>query len=233
MDAATATQPSRDEIDAALFHDMQQPIAAMRLVFGALEDRGQWAPEDRRLVELAAAQAEALQAMLDARLDRRNGAMAPVLRSSGARSGPPTPASAGAQPWTDDPDRVSLDEVVRSVIEPLLVSRPGRIRYFGTAGAPIRSAPLALRRAVANVIMNAAEATEPDGIVQIVLRSASGSAVLTVDDSGAGFGHKPVGRGIGLASSTSGVLHAGGRIAYLHSPLGGVRVRLVLPTDAS
>jgi signal transduction histidine kinase len=82
---------------------------------------------------------------------------------------------------------------------------------------------------VANVVTNAVEATEPDGTVQIGLRKTAAGVELVVDDSGAGPGHKPAGHGVGLVSSMAAVVNANGELAFLRSPLGGVRIRVVLP----
>lgn len=214
--------------DAAFFHDMQQPIAAMRLVFSALENRSGTALDDRRLIELAASQAEALQAMLDDRLGRRPAPAATTERDAPSKPHLGDPGS--SEVWCSNRGGASLDHVVRSVIDPMRAVGPSRLVYYVTA-RPLVSIPLlVLRRTVANVVMNAVEATEPGGVVEIVLRTAGTTAVLTVDDSGGGFGRKSVGRGLGVVTSMAAVLGAGGEIAYLHSPLGGVRVRIEFPT---
>lgn len=219
--------------DAVLFHDMQQPIAAMRWVLGALEDRRDWTPEDLRLIEVAANQAEALQAMIDERLNR----MRAQATSGDAQHGAAPPgldAGESADAAVNGPSVVvSLDQVVRSVIEPLRLTKPGRVAYYVTDRPPVFAAPLVLRRAIANVVTNAVEATDPAGTVQIVLGSVGRTAVLTVDDSGAGFGHKPAGRGLGLAGSMAAVLGAGGEMTYRNSRLGGVRVCLEIPVGSS
>ena len=219
---------SRDG-DVALFHDMQQPIAALKLVFGALEGRWEWAPEHRRLIDVAAHQVTALQAMLDERLGRSCEQATTELQQDPSRPGRHLDESADGVTRPTASKGASLDHAVRSVIEPLCVALRGRVVYHCTSRPLVPVAPLVLRRAVANVVTNAVEATQPDGTVEIALGTAGPNAVLTVDDSGAGFGRKPVGSGLGLAGATAAVLRVGGQLSYLRSPLGGVRVRLELP----
>lgn len=205
--------------DLATLHDMQQPLSALKLIFGTLEHRANVPPEDLRLLEIATAQTDELNALLADRLNRARG-VPPSSRA--APQSVADIASSGSQ-------RASVDQVVRSVIEPIQATKPGRVGYLAAARPRVALAPLTLRRVVANVVTNALEVTDPDGAVHVELRRIGRCAELLVDDSGAETGQKTPGHGIGLATSMAAVLALHGEMAFLRSPLGGVRVRLVLP----
>jgi signal transduction histidine kinase len=222
FDAVARSDPNErfDREDRVLFHDMQQPLSALQLVLGALSQRHGFGPVTHRLVEIAAAQTDVLQAMLTQRLRSSSPARIPLC---------PAPAVADRDISWAGSDHTAIDDVVRSVIQPLQATTSGRIGYFALDRPWVRVDPLALRRLVANVVTNAVEATEPDGTVQIGLRKTAAGVELVVDDSGAGPGHKPAGHGVGLVSSMAAVVNANGELAFLRSPLGGVRIRVVLP----
>jgi signal transduction histidine kinase len=211
---------NRASDDFVMFHDMQQPLSALQMIFSALRRRVDGDPDDLRLLEIASSQTEVLQAMLAERLDRAS----PV----GVQHRRPLGAASSDMAWTGS-DRAAIDDIVRSVVEPLQATTAGQIGYFAADRPWVRANPLALRRVVANVVTNAVEASQPGGTVRIRLGRTGGGAELLVDDSGAGPGHKPLGQGVGLASSMAAVLGVDGQVAFLRSPLGGVRVRLVLP----
>jgi signal transduction histidine kinase len=85
-----------------------------------------------------------------------------------------------------------------------------------------------LRRAIANLVSNATRAAGPDGKVVVELRRDVGRVLLTVDDSGPGFGRIRRGVGIGLQAVARGLKTYGGSLEYSQSPLGGVRAILTL-----
>lgn len=196
---------------------MQQPLFVLRMIFDALADCEDDSQRRGRLLDVAAAQGDALQAMLDDRLGERRGA--PTARRTSFAGAPAADARRSSE-------RASLYDVVRAVIDPLDAAKPGRVRLLASARPLVNVAPLVLRRVVANVVTNAVEATEPSGAVRLTLRSRRRVAELLVDDAGDGLGHKPVGRGMGMTTSIAAILRAGGQVALNRSPLGGVQVRL-------
>jgi C4-dicarboxylate-specific signal transduction histidine kinase len=85
-----------------------------------------------------------------------------------------------------------------------------------------------LRRAMANLLSNATRAAGPDGKVVVELCRAADRVLLTVDDSGPGFGLIRPGTGRGLHAVARGLKICGGALEYSHSPVGGVRAALAL-----
>jgi signal transduction histidine kinase len=85
-----------------------------------------------------------------------------------------------------------------------------------------------LRRAIANLLSNATRAAGTDGRVVVELRRVADRVLLTVDDSGPGYGLIRQGVGLGLRAVARGLASYGGRIEYSRSQLGGVRAILSL-----
>ena len=85
-----------------------------------------------------------------------------------------------------------------------------------------------LRRAIANLVSNATRAAGPDGKVVVELRRDADRVLLTVDDSGPGFGLIRQGFGLGLQAVAHGLNTYGGSLEYNQSPLGGVQAVLAL-----
>lgn len=85
-----------------------------------------------------------------------------------------------------------------------------------------------LRRAIANLLSNATRAAGPDGKVVVELRRAADRVLLTVDDSGPGFGLIRRGVGLGLQAVARGLESYEGGLEYGRSQMGGVRAILAL-----
>ncbi|MCX8071587.1 MAG: ATP-binding protein [Candidatus Binatia bacterium] len=100
-----------------------------------------------------------------------------------------------------------------------------------------------LRRVIANLVINAAQATGPDGLVTLQLWQGEGRAYIKVSDNGPGvpaalvpyifeprFSTKPQGTGLGLSSARLIVesLH-GGRLSYLSEQRPGATFLVELP----
>lgn len=99
-----------------------------------------------------------------------------------------------------------------------------------------------LRQVIANVVVNAAEATAPAGRITIAARTEPDAAILTIADDGPGMAPellaqafdpfvttKPHGTGLGLAIAQAIVDAHGGRISIASSAQTGTRVQLQLP----
>ena len=89
--------------------------------------------------------------------------------------------------------------------------------------------PVLLRRAVSNVLDNAARAAGPAGTVRVEIQRCDDAVMLAVEDSGPGFGEIPSGAGLGLTAVARNVIKLGGRIEYSGGTRGGARVSLWFP----
>jgi signal transduction histidine kinase len=89
--------------------------------------------------------------------------------------------------------------------------------------------PMLLRRVVSNVLSNAARAAGPSGNVTVQISRRAGLVLLTVEDSGPGFGNIPGGAGLGLSAVARNIVRCGGRVECSSGSGGGARVSLWLP----
>jgi signal transduction histidine kinase len=106
--------------------------------------------------------------------------------------------------------------------------------------------PVTMQRCLLNLILNAADATEGRGKIEVRLATSGGQAALEVHDNGPGvpedqrqriFGAfyttKEMGTGLGLLSVRSCADEHRGRVEVLRSPLGGACFRLTVPLAPS
>ena len=144
---------------------------------------------------------------------------------------------------------VDLADLARDAIERL--GETGRLDGLHIESPALGSRALLwgdeakLRQVIANVLVNAAEATKEPGAIRIEARSNGESVVLRVADEGAGipsaarsrlfepfFTTKPKGTGLGLAISQAIVEAHGGTIEITSEESNGTTVTIRLPQDA-
>jgi signal transduction histidine kinase len=89
--------------------------------------------------------------------------------------------------------------------------------------------PVLLRRAVANVLDNAARAAGEGGTIEVRVLAAGHDSIIEVTDDGVGFGRGPHGSGHGMSVVAMAVEACGGRLEISSSPADGTTVRMVLP----
>jgi len=93
----------------------------------------------------------------------------------------------------------------------------------------VRADAVLLRRAVGNVLDNAARATGAGGSVTVTVEAAEQSACVEVADEGLGFGHVSPGSGQGLSIVDLALRACEGRLEIASGPGPGTTVRLLFP----
>lgn len=124
---------------------------------------------------------------------------------------------------------VAVDELVTDVARSSISTFEGAIT-MDTEPAAVAADPVALRRAVLNMISNACRAAGADGRVVVRVRASTSAVTIEIADSGPGFGAGPA----GLASLGLGIVRRiatdhGGDVRIGHSTLGGASVQFTLP----
>jgi two-component system sensor histidine kinase KdpD len=218
----------------AVSHDLRTPLASIRAAAGSLAD-----PELAVAPEAARSAAVAIDAEA-ARLDRL---VREVLDLSRIEAGSLRP----------NLEALVLADAVTAVVDrlrPALGERPIAIDV-PHALPPVQVDAVLLDALLANLVDNVARHTDPPAPLAIAATAAADRIALTVDDGGPGLsdatrsrlfrtfeaprpassGSRP-GLGLGLAIVRGMVEAMGGTVAAAASPLGGLRVEVVLPTAA-
>jgi K+-sensing histidine kinase KdpD len=124
-----------------------------------------------------------------------------------------------------------LDLVVTDITRSVRLTTGARIRVDAQE-IVVHADPLALWRAIRNVVDNAVAAAGPRGRVNLRVYTRHGQVIVEVDDDGPGF--EPVTtdtNSLGLEIVEQLLSANGGRMAISRAPLGGCRVRLVLTQE--
>lgn len=202
-------------------HELKNPLTPMRFAVRTLERTPAATEAEREAREVIAAESERLEELARA-----------FAQFGRIPEGPPSEVDL----------REMLDYLLRTHLPP---ETSPRLR--APVDLPlVRGHHDALSRAFANLLLNAGDATEGRGSVQVVLRALDGGAVeVRVLDSGPGippenleriwepdFTTKHRGTGLGLALVRQTVQAHGGRVGARNRPEGGAEFRVVLPTAA-
>ena len=226
-DRLARTEAARNDLVAAVSHDLRTPITSLRLLVEALDD--DVIDERDRAASMAKLRTHvgALTALIDDLFELSR-------------------LQAGDLRWTME--RVELCELVGETVEAmrradvarLVVEVPGDL-------APARAAPEQIQRVLFNLIQNAIRHTPADGSVTVRAAAADGGVQVEVADTGSGIADDDRERvfdaffqggasargngsaGLGLAISRAIVEAHGGRI-WLEPSGAGTRVRFTLPT---
>lgn len=150
-----------------------------------------------------------------------------------------------ARPHRLDVQPVDLTMLAREAVDRLEDAgalRDRKIAVVAHHPVVVPADPGRLRQVIANVVVNAAEATAPTGQITIDARVEADTAILTLTDDGPGIPPevlaqifdpfvttKPHGTGLGLAIAQAIVDAHGGRISIASSSETGTCVSLQLP----
>ena len=141
----------------------------------------------------------------------------------------------------------NLTATVR-MLEPLLKEHGVTVQLHGDGLPPLTCAPGPLNQAVANVIVNAVQASRPGQVVNVLATADDADCVIKVTDTGIGipaddlprvfdafFTTKPVGSGTGLGLNIAHqVVDAHrGSISVVSEPGKGTTVRIAVPWNAA
>jgi len=142
---------------------------------------------------------------------------------------------------------VDLADVVASAVERARARAPHVKIETTLTSSPVVGDPVALERAVLNLLDNAAKWSPPDTTVHVTVRVEAGQALVAVTDEGPGIAESDLphvferfyraesarslpGSGLGLAIVAQVVTAHGGTVRAGHSDGGGALVRIALPS---
>lgn len=193
------------------FHDVRQPVAIMMALASAALTEPDLPAATRHRLEQIIEQAEWLSDMICSCVTTQ-------------------PREEPYETGESCHGLADLVHVVGEVIEAGRLTWPGDITLAAPTG-PVWCMvdPVPLRRAVSNVLDNAARAAGPAGTVSVEIQRCDDAVMLAVEDSGPGFGEIPSGAGLGLIAVARNVIKFGGRIEYSGGTCGGARVSLWFP----
>jgi signal transduction histidine kinase len=121
-------------------------------------------------------------------------------------------------------------DLLADAVDEAALTYAGVLRVSVEPRSPLVADPVALRRALGNVLENATRAAGPHGVVLVALVGDERWTVFEVGDSGPGFGAASSGvASLGLTIADRLMRAHGGRIEFGRSELGGALVRLLLP----
>lgn len=198
-------------------HELKNPLTPIRFAVSNL--RRTASPEQRETVEVLDTESARLEAM------------AKSFAQFGRLPEGPTAT-------------VDLAELARETARSSLPSTV-TTRVLADAPVPVLGQHDALQRALANVLLNAVDATGGRGTIEVRASRRDGDAVLAVKDDGVGIAPerleriwdpyvtaKTGGTGLGLAIVKQTIVAHGGRVEAESTPGRGTEIRLVLPAQS-
>lgn len=225
VDRLARTEAARNDLVAAVSHDLRTPITSLRLLVEALDDEVVDERERAAYLSKLRTHVAALAALIDDLFELSR-------------------LQAGDLRWSMA--RVELGELVGETVEAmrredvaqLIVDVPGDLTLA-------RAAPEQIQRVLFNLIQNAIRHTPADGSVTVRAAAADGGVQVEVADTGSGVADEDRervfdaffqggtsargngGAGLGLAISRAIVEAHGGRI-WLEPSIAGTSVRFTL-----
>jgi signal transduction histidine kinase len=202
---------SKDSV-AELAHDLRQPLATIRALVASLKATEASPDVLRWHVENIEEQLEDLGYFVHALLAMLVG----VPGTNTAETG----------------RCVEANSSLAAVVQSFAVTWPGRISTAVGETTVVPVPPDKLRRAVRNVLDNAARAAGENGSILVSVTSSVLGTCIAVEDDGPGFGALPTQHSIGLRIVERTLSEAGGSLEVTTSEvLGGARVSLYFPPE--
>ncbi|GAB3255586.1 hypothetical protein GCM10027425_15730 [Alteromonas gracilis] len=124
---------------------------------------------------------------------------------------------------------LDLGQIVRECVEVTRLTSTVSIVCDVPEGAAVYGNAGLTRRAVSNLLANAARAAGPDGLVTVRLRQEPGESLVEVVDTGDGFGRMESISGYGMSVVDAAMRAARGRLEISSDPGEGTLVRLRIP----
>jgi signal transduction histidine kinase len=224
-----AADSARRRLVASISHDLRTPLAALRLMLAAIEDKVVDERTRTRYLATMHTHVSALGSMIDDMFELSR-------------------LEAGDLEWSIR--QVELPELVQETVAAMRVEAEakgvGVAAELGALPRPARADPERLQRVLFNLIQNAIRHTPADGSVTVRAERAGDWVEIEVADTGAGIpredrervfdpfvrgeddGERATGAGLGLVISRAIVEAHGGRIWLADSEV-GTRVRFVIP----
>lgn len=125
--------------------------------------------------------------------------------------------------------KLELPEIIDDCVRIARVTTEARITACVMPTATAFGDGVLLRRAVANVLDNAARAAGKNGAVDVDVWDSGDESVIEVTDDGLGFGQAPRGSGRGMSVVATAMRACHGRLEIASGPTPGTTVRMVLP----
>jgi signal transduction histidine kinase len=156
-------------------------------------------------------------------------------------------ASSTAHVLPDKQERIDIHDAIPKLVAIARKHPDTRFSRISIPEMPALSLVLnrvLLEEAILNLLINAAQATGPNGRIELRVRCETDHVLLAVHDDGPGvpenqiesifdpcFTTKPDGSGIGLVAVKAFAASCGGTIAVSKSPLGGALFEIRIPTE--
>jgi len=209
--------------------ELQQAISGIQTQAAAVLAEPGLALASRRYLEQIVQQADWLEDMIE---DFLRSARPDMAQPDMAQ--PDMAPPAGTMPDDVGARGTDVTEIVEDAVAVARLTWPGQVAVT-SPGEPVRCRlhPILLRRVISNVLSNAMRAAGPQGTVTIQTRRHQDMAILSIRDTGPGFGKIPKGFGIGLTEVARIIAGNDGRMELENTPGGGVRVSLWLPGETN
>jgi signal transduction histidine kinase len=219
------TEAARNDLVAAVSHDLRTPITSLRLLVEALDDDIVDAADRKAYLAKLRTHVSALAALIDDLFELSR-------------------LQAGELRWSME--QLRLDELVEETVEAMRSDGVARLVVDVPSDlGPARGAPEQIQRVLFNLIQNAVRHTPADGSVTVSAARAVEGVQVEVADTGSGIADDDRERvfeaffqagasrtngsaGLGLAISRAIVEAHGGRI-WLEPSTAGTSVRFTLP----